>query len=62
MRHGHWQVIWILILTASLAGIGAGILFMSSDEVEVEPPGQGLNEEDLSCLPKGSSLVVIVSN
>lgn len=61
MKHGHWQLIWILILTASLAGIGAGILFMSSDEVEVEPPGRELDEEDLSCLPKGSSLVVIVS-
>jgi hypothetical protein len=46
MKHAYWQLIWVVLLTATFAGIGASILWMgesesSSDEkgpVNIQPP------------------------
>ena len=47
MKHGHWQLIWILILTASLAGIGAGVLLMSDDEVQKKHENVDIDDPNL---------------
>jgi len=37
MKHAHWQLIWVVLLTATLAGIGATILLKGRVQPSSEP-------------------------